>query len=288
MVPSFSIVAAFLISSVAKTGAQVIWDGRLHCANPLVLDVNTTSPYNVNYNKGQSNWSDIVSFPEVTPSLFDIQPDTKAWELSINDKSIFVPGGPSSRQNGFRRSELMPNINNGSDKTVQGIRTLHFSIQKDMKHPLNVSHLYQLTFIETADFSSHIWTLSYGATTEEGHSPTALRLTSSGAKGAKEKLLFQVEFKEDQWHNFAIQVDFDNNALSAYYSAGYSELKRVVKLGKGQNDSTGKDHIGILKQPTGETKDVVHQGYQPSGINEGVLYGGVFIEEGTKVCRGKA
>jgi hypothetical protein len=43
------------------------------------------------------------------------------------------------------------------------------------------------------------------------------------------------------------------------------------------------DHIGILKQPTGETKDVVHQGFQPSGINEGLVYGGVFIEEGTKV-----
>jgi hypothetical protein len=40
--------------------------------------------------------------------------------------------------------------------------------------------------------------------------PNALRLESSTAGGAKANLLFEAEFKAKIWHNFAVQVDFDN------------------------------------------------------------------------------
>jgi len=43
------------------------------------------------------------------------------------------------------------------------------------------------------------------------------------------------------------------------------------------------DHLGLIKHPTGDFSNVVKKGYQPSGINEGIIFGGVFIEKGTKV-----
>jgi hypothetical protein len=79
---------------------------------------------------------------------FDIKfyrKSTKPLEVTINDESIFIPGDESSRQGGFRRSELMPNINSGSDITVQNITTLHFSVMKDLHRPLNGSHMYHVS-----------------------------------------------------------------------------------------------------------------------------------------------
>ena len=135
--------------------------------------------------------------------------------MTINDNSIFAPGG--NPQNGFRRAELLPNTNNGTDATVQGVTTLHFSIQEDQTKPLNYSHEYQLVFIETNDFASHVWTLKTGtpfgtdpASLPEGKANT-LRLGSSTAGGAAEEVvLFEEPFDTGVWYNFAIQTDWDN------------------------------------------------------------------------------
>ena len=47
------------------------------------------------------------------------------------------------------------------------------------------------------------------------------------------------------------------------------------------NDATGKGvvHFGILKLPTGST-DPVNNGFQQKNLNEGVIYGGLFVETG--------
>lgn len=60
-----------------------------------------------------------------------------------SDNSIFVPGG-NPPQVGFRRSELVPATNNGSDITVQGTTTFHWSIRNDPMRPLNFSHEYHV------------------------------------------------------------------------------------------------------------------------------------------------
>lgn len=39
----------------------------------------------------------------------------------------------------------------------------------------------------------------------------------------------------------------------------------------------------MLKKPTGTT-DVVNSGYQESGLDEGQIYGGVFIEDSAGGC----
>jgi hypothetical protein len=61
-------------------------------------------------------------------------------------------------------------------------------------------------------------------------------------------------------------------------------LKKVAK-GSNNNAGGGAFHVGLLKLPTGPLGiDVVHEGYQPSNINEGVIFGGVFIEDSSKGC----
>ena len=72
-----------------------------------------------------------------------------------------------------------------------------------------------MAFLETTDFMSHVWTLSTGTPRDNepaGQKAQSLRLLS-GTDGQKPALLFQADFAADVWHNFAIQVDFDNKCV---------------------------------------------------------------------------
>ena len=204
-------------STVAK--APIIWDGRVpnNFSKPS-FDSASTSPFSPEFVRSADvPFSQIILFPDVSPSLFD-SPTSRPIEVTINDSSIFAPGGKP--QNGFRRAELLPITNNGTDATVQGVTTLHFSIQEDPAKPLNYSHEYQLVFIETNDFASHVWTLKTGtpfgtdpASLPEGKAKT-LRLGSSTAGGADEVVLFETPFDTCSWNNFAIQTDWDKRYVA--------------------------------------------------------------------------
>ena len=66
--------------------------------------------------------------------------------LHRSDYSIFIPGG-SPPEAGFRRSELLPEIDlsqNGNSSTVQGTTTFHWSVRTDPTRPLNYSHEYHV------------------------------------------------------------------------------------------------------------------------------------------------
>lgn len=80
-------------------------------------------------------------------SVSDVRRDVLHAHLVINpsDQSIFTPGG-GPPQVGFRRSELIPATNNGSDSTVQGTTTFHWSIRNDPLRPLNFSHEYHVRY----------------------------------------------------------------------------------------------------------------------------------------------
>jgi hypothetical protein len=45
----------------------------------------------------------------------------------------------------------------------------------------------------------------------------------------------------------------------------------------------GQFQLGILKKPTG-SNDVVNSGYQEKNLNEGQVYGGVFLEDSVDGC----
>ncbi|KAK6524810.1 hypothetical protein TWF281_011708 [Arthrobotrys megalospora] len=289
-----SIISAVLFTALAQAAPAakttttigvnpIVFDGRIP---PLFraakFDSYATSPYNAEYVLGQEPWSQVIQFPNIPDSLFDVPLNGKSLIVKINNKSIFAPGGPQNAQTGFRRSELLPGVNSGNDATNNGVTAHHFSIRTDPTRPLNYTHEYQPVFIETQDYSSHVWQLKTGTPFAESW-PLAdaktLRLYSSSTSSAPTELL-NVPFTEDEWHNFAIESDWDNNMITVYYSTGLSPLAKVT--GPVSNDASGKGqfHIGLLKLPTGPAGiNVVKEGYQSKRPNEGLTYGGIFIED---------
>jgi hypothetical protein len=229
ILPLISLFYSFLLSTAspipsleprAAATAPIIWDGRIPTNfSKSAFDSASTSPFSPDFVRATDEpFSEIIEFPNISQSLFDGY-TSRPIEVTIDDSSIFAPGG--NPQNGFRRAELLPATNNGTDATVQGVTTLHLSIIEDPVKPLNYSHEYQLVFIETNDFASHVWTLKTGtpfgtdpASLPEGKAKT-LRLGSSTAGGAEEVVLFESPFDTGVWYNFAIQTDWDKRHVVA-------------------------------------------------------------------------
>ncbi|KAF3928446.1 hypothetical protein ABW20_dc0102666 [Dactylellina cionopaga] len=289
-----SLISAFLFTALSSAAPAsktttaigdnpIVFDGRIP---PLFrsekFDSYDTSPYNAEYVLGQEPWSKVIHFPNVPDSLFDVPLNGKSLTVTINGKSIFAPGG--NPQSGFRRSELLPGPNSGNDITTNGVTAHHFSIRTDPTRPLNYTHEYQPVFIETQDYSSHVWQLKIGTPFAETWPLAAaktLRLYSSSTSSAPAEIV-NVPFVDDVWYNFAIESDWVNNVITVYYSTGQAPLAKVV--GPIANDASGKGqfHVGLLKLPTGPAGiDVTKQGYQSKRPNEGLTYGGIFIEDTT-------
>lgn len=68
-----------------------------------------------------------------------------------------------------------------------------------------------------------------------------------------------------------------------YYSEADEPLESVTDAVSNNNAGEGQYQFGLLKKPTG-TDDVVNSGYQESGIDEGIIYGSVFIEDSADGC----
>jgi hypothetical protein len=49
------------------------------------------------------------------------------------------------------------------------------------------------------------------------------------------------------------------------------------------NAGEGQYQVGILKKPTG-TNDVVNSGYQSPNLDEGLIYGSLFVEDSANDC----
>jgi len=235
-------------------------------------------------------WAEIIKFPVVEPSMFDIPKGAKPVEVTISDQSIFLPGGtPPMPQFGFRRSELIPATNNGTDITVQGTTTFHWSIRNDPLRPLNFSHEYHPAWHETADFSTSEITFLTGKPFNQSfdptvHDPKTFRLAGRQSN-SPETTFFQTPFDFDVWHNFAVTLGWTSNLLTVYYSQGFAPLKKVAGPTFNNNSGGGQFHTGVFKEPTGPLGiDVVHTGFQESGIDEGLIFGGIFIEDSADGC----
>ncbi|KAI0346707.1 hypothetical protein BDW22DRAFT_794508 [Trametopsis cervina] len=270
-------------------GCDIIWDGRVSLlTTPADFDKNS-SIYDHQFVHGDNQtWAEIIKFPVVLPSLFDIPKLAKPLEVTISDRSIFTPGG-GAPQVGFRRSELVPATNNGTDATVQGTTTFHWSIRTDPLRPLNYTHEYHPVWHETATFDTSEITFLTGKPFNQSFDPTAhdprtLRLAGRQSN-SPETTFFQVPFTEDVWHNFALTLGWTSNKLTLYYSEGYAPLKRVAGPVFNNNAGGGQFHVGVFKEPTGPLGiDVLHEGFQESHLNEGLIFGGVFIEKSDDGC----
>ncbi|KAL9106095.1 MAG: hypothetical protein Q9227_008840 [Pyrenula ochraceoflavens] len=263
----------------------LVWDGRVPLnANGSDFDAGNL-PYNPSYDLGAGlTWSSVLSFPNVSESsVFDTNL-TKAVEISITDASIFTPS-PDNAQTGFRRAELLAEPSN-TEGSVTGIKTLHFSIMSDMARPLNYSHEYQLVWLESADYSADQFTVGtgtlFGDTASSGAPVLFVRGTSAASP---QETLWQTTFTGNIWHNFGLELDFDANTLQVLYSTGEDPLASVTTATADNLSGMGEYHFGILKKPTGEgLTDITKQGYQESGINEGLTYGGIFLEDSADGC----
>lgn len=70
-----------------------------------------------------------------------------------------------------------------------------------------------------------------------------------------------------------------------FYSKNNSPLQRVAGPTFNDNSGGGQFHVGLLKLPTGPLGiDVLTQGFQESHLNEGMIFGGVFIEDSFDGC----
>lgn len=69
------------------------------------------------------------------------------------------------------------------------------------------------------------------------------------------------------------------STTQVYYSTGNSPLASVSKAVTNNVAGQGQYHFGILKKPVNPDSDITKSGKQPSGINEGVMFGGIFEED---------
>ncbi|KAI1634961.1 hypothetical protein F4809DRAFT_664652 [Biscogniauxia mediterranea] len=239
------------------------------------FDAAATSPFSPDFVRGSEPFSQILLLPGVAPgSRFD-NDSTQALEVTIDDASVF------QAQNGFRRVGLQfrDDSNEGGGRGAVGVRTLHWSVKQDPAKPLNLTHEYLNVWHEAADFSANQFNFEMGTI-----------IGTSGADKNNFKILnrqnievFSVPVDDAAWQNFAITLDFDKNTIQIYYSTGDEPLEAVTDVLTNDNSGGGQYQIGMLKKPTG-TDDVVNSGFQETGIDEGQIYGGLFLEDSADGC----
>jgi hypothetical protein len=261
-----------------STGAiqcPLVFDGRVKTTAVLTdFDSAGTSIFNPDYVKGNDlEWSDILQFPDVANARFD-DATYKPFEVTISDESIF------QTQLGFRRAGLQfKGDENDAGPSSEGVKTLHFSLKWDAQRALNLSHEYLVTWSEQADYSANQFNFEAGAIIGQDDLPKdTYKLFDRNMKQ-----LWSTPIVKDAWQNFAITLDFNEDTLQMYYSEGAEPLKSVTDAISNDNSGDGQFQMGLLKKPTG-TDDVVNSGYQSSNLDEGLIYGSLFLEDSADGC----
>jgi hypothetical protein len=267
------------ITTVAAQQCAIQFDGRIPADFTAAEFDSANGIFNPDFVKGADlAFSSLIELSD-SPTLFDV--DSVPFTLTIDDESIFAPSADNV-QTGFRRAELLPASNDGADDSTTGIKTLHFSLAKDAQRPLNFSHEYQLVFLESADYSTNQIVLKTGTVLgRDTPDPDTLQVFGNVNNG---QLLFSTAFTEDVVHNFALKLDFEALTTEVFYSQDQAALESVTDAVANDVSGQGQFHFGILKKPTGSTGDITKEGFQPSGIDEGILFGGIFEEDSEDGC----
>ncbi|KAJ7752577.1 hypothetical protein B0H16DRAFT_1373199, partial [Mycena metata] len=288
------ILLAIFTVAASATGT-ILYDGRVpYSMQSRELDA-STGPF-VTAVKGQnesaSYYSGFLGHSALPTPLWNKKglPTEQVISIKIDNTSVFVPGG-GPPQYGFRRTELIAQKDGNStalDAEMEtAVSVFHFSIKADVLRPLNYSHEYQIVFIEPSD-GTHVFGIQLGSpfTDPTGQLPVTNAHSFKVLDHAL-NVLFMRPFVSHIWHNFAIQVDWENRTLMVSYSTEGFPLEAVssvipnptVALG-----AVGDFHFGVLKLPLVNPSDspvnqsdVVHHGIQ-EGTTEGLFYSGVFVE----------
>ncbi|KAF1927535.1 glycoside hydrolase family 131 protein [Didymella exigua CBS 183.55] len=253
----------------------IVLDGRVprnFSTTPTVFD-STNAIFNADFVKGNNlTWSQILKFPAVGCSRFDGAAHS-AVEVTISDASIF------QKQLGFRRAGLQFAADSAQDASDEGIKTLHFSVKQDPTRPLNLTHEYLNVWHEAADFSNNQIQFQAGTLIDNPSS----KKDNFKILDRAGKQIWDTPIDYKQWQNFAITLDYAKNETTVYYSAGTAALARVAGPTSINLAGGGQFQMGVLKKPTG-TSDVVNAGFQSPNLNEGLIYGGLFVEDSANGC----
>ncbi|POS74193.1 hypothetical protein DHEL01_v207411 [Diaporthe helianthi] len=252
----------------------VVFEGRVPTSTTLKEFDVENELFNPDYVKGNNlTWSNVVRFPDVPNSRFD-NASYKSVEVTISDQSIF------QKQNGFRRAGLLfANDPNEGSFGYQGLRTLHWSVRQDPALALNLSHEYLNVWHERADYSANQFSFQTGLMIDHPE----LSADSFKFFDRDGRLIWSTPIDFEEWQNFAVMLNVDANLIQIYYSLGDAALEAVTDAEPLRLEGEGQYQLGILKKPTGSA-DVVNSGFQESPLNEGQIYGGIFVEDSTAGC----
>ncbi|KAJ4303533.1 hypothetical protein N0V90_002429 [Kalmusia sp. IMI 367209] len=268
----------------------VIFDGRVQQKlQPNSFDLAEVSPYSTQYVKGENlTWGSIILLPNTTSSRFDTLAVHRSLEVTINDQSLFRSG--QGLQKGFRRAGLLLKDDKnaaGADAADEGIVTFHWSVRQDLSKPLNLSHEYMNVWHEKADYSGNQFTFVGGVVLPvDGGTgiDTPEEKNTWRIQDSSNNFLFRTPIRNEAWQNFAVQLNYLNNTMQVFYSAGDEPLEDVTGPFPNNNTGGGQLQLGIAKKPT-DTETVVWDGYQePIPQREGQIYGGVFMENSSEGC----
>ncbi|KAK4655398.1 hypothetical protein QC762_302140 [Podospora pseudocomata] len=269
---------ASLVTSVSAQSCRLQFDGRVPPSFGVAgFDTPNNFFSETNVLGAGLSFSQLIQLPAISASLFDIE--TIPIEVTISDASIF------NGQTGFRRAELLPASNSGIDDSTTGIKTLHFSIGKDAQRPLNLSHEYQLVFLESNDFSTNQFVLKTGSILggDTAVDPDTLQFFGD-VNQTPSKLLFSVPFLDGVFHNFAVTLDFDALTTQVFFSAGGDPLEAVTQVISNNVSGQGQFYFGLLKKLTDAVGDITRNGFQEDGIDEGIIFDGIFQEDSSAGC----
>lgn len=267
------------IHAAAGTGVAkcpIVFDGRVPATAALTdFDSYAKSKFNAEYVKGANlKWSEIITFPEAAGSSRFDDATHKPFEVTLSDKSIF------NNQKGFRRAGLQfQGDTNTASPGSTGVKTIHFSIKWDAQRALNLTHEYLNVWHEAADYSANQFNFQGGAILGQN----SLTRDTWKVMNRQNRQIWSTPIDRTAWQNFAITLDFNRNTLQVYYSKDDEPLKSVLSPVSNDNSGGGQYQIGILRKPTG-TSDVVNAGYHQSKLNEGLIYGGLFLEDSANAC----
>ncbi|GKT93517.1 hypothetical protein CT0861_12327 [Colletotrichum tofieldiae] len=273
----------------ATAGAIVLPDGRIK-ADAVPEDFNVLgSVFKSAVVKGDGLlFSNVITFPDVESSIFDKATNTKAFAINIDDKSVFIPQGGEAQSN-IRRADLLPSIRSQlNDVAVTGVRTLHFSVQRDPAKPLNATHDYQIVNLESKDFSFHQIDVRTGA--DNGNEIAVFG--NSKTTPAPQKI-FSAPFGEGQFENFALKMDFNakygflylrpqgrdltdsiDSTVQVFHSTGQAPLQQATEPIANDLAGLGEYHFALQKNAVGDAP-------QPTGIQEALFFAGIFMEDST-------
>lgn len=78
-----------------------------------------------------------------------------------------------------------------------------------------------------------------------------------------------------------IKANTSHSTTQVFYSTGADALAQVTEAVPNDVSGQGQFHFGLLKKPVNGGSDITKSGFQPSGIDEGLIFGGIFEEDTT-------